>query len=226
MIYVTVVFTVIFLFFIEIFTVLFQLTGLSKQKARFQVISILTGTGYTTKESELVTSSRIRRNIAQAIMIFGFISSATIVTLLFSFINSFKGFTHRELVFIFGAFLVVYSLIVISKAGKILDRAIEKIATRALFGKNTNVIVTKDSYDNDVVIAEIVIKFMPKQLMGKRLEDASLTRQGIMLLAIERENQIITQITKDTVLEVNDTITVFGPLYNINHVFYRSIKEQ
>jgi Trk-type K+ transport system membrane component len=46
---------VIFLIVVEVITVLFKLTGLSEEKARFQVISLLTGSGFTTKEAELIT---------------------------------------------------------------------------------------------------------------------------------------------------------------------------
>ena len=35
----------------ELFTILFRLTGLPDEKARFQVISLLTGSGFTTRES-------------------------------------------------------------------------------------------------------------------------------------------------------------------------------
>lgn len=34
----------------ELFTFFFRLTGLPAEKARFQVISLLTGTGFTTRE--------------------------------------------------------------------------------------------------------------------------------------------------------------------------------
>ncbi len=224
MVYVTVVFTIAFIIFIEIFTIMFQLTGLSKQKAKFQVISILTGTGYTTKESELVTKSKIRRNIAQIIMIFGFVSSATIVTILFTFVKNFKGFTYYDLLFAITAFVGTYIVLTMSKFGKFFDKVIEKVANRALFGTDTNIIITKDSYDNDVVIAEVVIKILPSELANTTLEETAISRNGVMILAIERDGEIITKVTKDTILYKDDTITVFGPLKYINQLFYKSIK--
>ena len=38
----------------ELFTFFFRFTGLPVEKARFQVISLLTGTGFTTRESEII----------------------------------------------------------------------------------------------------------------------------------------------------------------------------
>ena len=49
----------------EVFTVLFRLIGLPEEKARFQVVSLLTGTGFTTRESEMILSTRSRRRLAR-----------------------------------------------------------------------------------------------------------------------------------------------------------------
>ena len=70
----------------ELFTFFFRLTGLPAEKARFQVISLLTGTGFTTRESEMILSSRRRRRLARATMLFGYVFNITIVS---AFINVF-----------------------------------------------------------------------------------------------------------------------------------------
>lgn len=54
----------VYVIFIEIFTIIFRLTGLTNDKARFQVISLFTNSGFTTQEAELIVSSRVRRRIA------------------------------------------------------------------------------------------------------------------------------------------------------------------
>lgn len=48
-----VIFLIIFLLFIEFFTLLFVNTGLAYNKERFQVISMLTSVGYTTNQMNL-----------------------------------------------------------------------------------------------------------------------------------------------------------------------------
>ena len=50
----------------ELFTFFFRLTGLPDERARFQVISLLTGTGFTTRESEFILASRKRRRLSAA----------------------------------------------------------------------------------------------------------------------------------------------------------------
>ena len=74
----------------ELFTFFFRLTGLPAEKARFQVISLLTGTGFTTRESEIILSSRQRRRLARITMLFGYVFNVTIVSVFINVIISMK----------------------------------------------------------------------------------------------------------------------------------------
>jgi hypothetical protein len=78
----------IFLIIIEIICVLFRLTGLPEDKARFQVISILMGTGFTTRESELITQHPTRRKLAQTVMILGYVGLAVLISFLANVIQN------------------------------------------------------------------------------------------------------------------------------------------
>ena len=54
---------------IHIYTLFLRVTGLTKEKARFQSISLLTNAGFTTSESEIITLERRRRAIAKSAML-------------------------------------------------------------------------------------------------------------------------------------------------------------
>ena len=54
---------------VRIGAIAFQLTGLSWDTAKFQALSCFTSTGFTTKEAELITTSRQRRKIASTLII-------------------------------------------------------------------------------------------------------------------------------------------------------------
>ena len=73
----------------DFFTIMFRFTGLPSEKARFQVLSLLTGTGFTTRESEIILSNRQRRTLARITMLFGYVFNITIVS---AFINVFLTF--------------------------------------------------------------------------------------------------------------------------------------
>ena len=78
----------------ELFAMLFRFTGLPDEKARFQVISLLTGCGFTTHESELLLTTKSRRRLARITMLFGYVFNITIVS---AFINVFFSLKVSEL---------------------------------------------------------------------------------------------------------------------------------
>src|SRR4051812_7700930 len=83
-------------------TVALSLTGMSRESARFQARSALTGVGFTTSEAEDVVSHPVRRRIVGALMLVG---SAGFVTAAASLFLSFGG-THNEQRLIRGFILV------------------------------------------------------------------------------------------------------------------------
>lgn len=80
------IYSVIILVVIEIFVVLFRLTGLKVEVSRFQVISMMTGTGFTTGESELILGHPIRRKLATFLILFGAFSLAVIISSISQFL--------------------------------------------------------------------------------------------------------------------------------------------
>ena len=57
----------------------FMMTGMDQKRARFQALSAFSGTGFTTKEAELIVNHPRRRQIATWLMILG---NAGIVTVI------------------------------------------------------------------------------------------------------------------------------------------------
>src|SRR5881275_478532 len=89
-------------------TVALSLTGMSRESARFQARSALTGVGFTTSEAEDVVTHPVRRRIVGGLMLVG---SAGVVTAVGSLILSF-GNTHntqrteRALILVGGLFVL------------------------------------------------------------------------------------------------------------------------
>lgn len=75
-----ILYSIIMWLVIEIAVMLFVSTGLNKQIARFQVISMLTATGFTTDESSLIIDHPIRRRIGAAVILFGYFSLAVMIS--------------------------------------------------------------------------------------------------------------------------------------------------
>jgi len=70
------------IFVVKIATVALRMTGLDEKKAYFQALSAFTGTGFTTKDSELVLQNDIRRKIVIFLMILGNAGFITVITTL------------------------------------------------------------------------------------------------------------------------------------------------
>jgi len=71
--------------FVRAATIALMMTGLDKNKARFQALSAFTGTGFTTKEAESVVNHPQRRKIMRWLMIMG---NAGIVTVIITATSS------------------------------------------------------------------------------------------------------------------------------------------
>ncbi|MFP3667839.1 TrkA C-terminal domain-containing protein [Priestia sp. SIMBA_032] len=84
----TVIYLVIIATIIEINTILFSITGIKRQVARFQVISLMTGTGFTTGESEVILGHPFRRKLGIFLILFGAFSFAVIISSLSSILSN------------------------------------------------------------------------------------------------------------------------------------------
>src|SRR3954463_16066389 len=74
-------------------TIVPAMTGMSRESARFQARSALSGVGFTTSEAESVVNHPVRRRIVQGLMVMG---SAGIVTAAASLMLSFGGAHHDQ----------------------------------------------------------------------------------------------------------------------------------
>lgn len=217
------IFILVYIMIAEIFTVLFRLTGLTEDKAKFQVISMLTNSGYTTRESEVIATSKIRRKLATITMVFGYAFSVTIVS---SVVNIFLALKKTQvkyiiwIVIILGFFVLTLYLLQKSKwVKKTFNSAIERIGNRIMFGKQSNPVIILDTYGG-VVMAEVFLTNIPKILENKMLEQTELkTKYNINILLIKRNDKIIENIMGETKVEKNDTLVVFGAKKNIRAVF-------
>ncbi|MDK2905974.1 MAG: hypothetical protein PWR12_2052, partial [Eubacteriaceae bacterium] len=121
-----------YLVIVEIFTVLFRLTGLREDKARFQAISLMTNSGYTSKESELIMNSSIRKNLATLMMLFGYIFAVSGVSLL---VNLFIRAGEAQLNWLTLLYSLLFLLIIIAITRskwliRHFDRLIEYLAQK------------------------------------------------------------------------------------------------
>ncbi len=212
--------------------VAFELTGLDWSMATFQALSCFTGTGFTTKESELITSNTQRRRIAGFLIIVG---HAGFVTLIATFANTLSpnlfssDKTISVLNGVFSPGLIPWVNLIIVIAGIFVSYHIAKFGK---FDKKlTNLlrskiikreIIKRVSFEDLVVatggygISQIEIDnhspILDKTLMNSELRDADIT-----ILAVQTKGTIIPNPPARTKISLGDKLICFGKLENIRN---------
>ena len=218
-----VLFIIVYIVISDIITVFFRLTGLTEEKARFQVISLLTNSGFTTRESEAVVSSKIRRRLARATMLFGYAFTVTIVSTTVNFFMTIDGAELRSMVillpFLLGVLLLFHMMRRSVHLKTKFDGIIESIGSRIMFGRNSNPVVLVEEYGG-MVAAHIYVQKVPDMLKGIPLKDSEImSRYNINVMMVKTKNGEARQATADTVLQPNDIIMVLGKRKAIKEVF-------
>ena len=215
---------------VRIGAIAFELTGLEWSLAKFQSLSCFTGTGFTTKEAELITGNPQRRRIASFIMVLG---NAGLVTLIATFANSLRpsssmlGAPIPFLDSMFPARLVpLANLIIIVLAAYVLYR----VFTHAGFtGKLSQVIrerIIKKELVKPVSFEELIIATggygvssidvcKESPALDKTIAEADLRGRDITVLAIEREGEIIPNPSANRKILLGDKLMCFGKLDTI-----------
>ena len=209
---------------IEIFTTIYSIEGIQLDKAQFQIISILTGTGFTTSESELMLLTKRRRKITELMMLFSYIFNISIVSTLVNIIISSAGPAINEL--IIGIVLTIINFLIIAllnKSTKVkskLENFIKKIATNVR-KKRKNPISVYDTL-GDKVIAEINVLKINNNMNNINTEKLK-EKYDIQVLVIKRGEQVISSIEPNITINYNDIVIVFGKMRNIKKIFVRGV---
>ena len=199
----------------ELFTMLFRFTGLPDEKARFQVISLLTGTGFTTRESEMFLSNRLRRRLARITMLFGYVFNITIVS---AFINVFLSLKLKQFESDYFSFLIPLSVITfifismrVPRIRAFSDRMLQSFADHIVGRTGSfNTILLLDYIGGDS-IALITLNNIPEEFADVPLSRTGLkSNTGILVLLVEHSGKKAVPAGADTVFAVGDKLTVFG----------------
>ena len=207
----------------ELFTFFFRLTGLPDEKARFQVISLLTGTGFTTRESEIIMASRRRRRLARVTMLFGYVFNITVVSAFINVFLSLKvsqlgGYIAGVLIPLAAAALIIIPLRIPAVRSRI-DRALGKLAGSILHRGDGNTVMIIDHIGSGA-IAQVELRIVPDFIKDKELSESGLKEdKNILVMLVEHVDGKAEAPTGKTVFTEHDKLTVFGDYKNICKVF-------
>lgn len=168
-------------------TVLLVATGLSRQVARFQARSALSGAGFTTRESESVVNHPLRRRVIMTLMLLGNVGLvASAGSLILGFNGGGVGKDWARVVEL-GAGLL--AIVAVSRSA-VVDRWLTALASRVL-RRYTEPFV-RDLGGLLQLAGTYSVKELAVQpgdwLADKQLADLALREEGVAVLGLTRPN--------------------------------------
>jgi hypothetical protein len=202
-----------FIVLVEVLSVAMKITGLDIEIARFQLISIITHTGFTTKESELITQHPVRRRIAKIVMLISYVVTVSLIGIIITFLTrpSFLYALVAVIILLFGVIFIINNKHIIGSFDKIVERQILKQIVKDSHKRTVEeVLKLNDEYG----VAEFVVgKDCP--INGVTLLQSGLKQKYIQVLNIDRGSGMIHFPKSDFVFDLGDKVVVYGRLDNI-----------
>lgn len=190
----------------------FMLTGLSRETARFQARSIITGTGFTTDEADHIVNHPVRRRIALTLMLIG---NAGLVTAVSTFVLSFTSTgtvaeaLQRGLLLAVGLGVLAY-LALSDRVDRYLSRLIEWMLGRVA-GFQVRDMHTILNLGGGYMVTRMEVD-PESRLADKTFRTVNLPAEGLIVLAIEHPDGTVDYAPgADDCVPPGGCVIVYGP---------------
>ncbi len=200
-----------------------MMTGMDENRARFQALSAFSGTGFTTREAELIVNHPVRRRIVTWLMILGNAGIITVIVTATSSLVTSKGFTLpiNVVILLLGIYLIY------------------RVATRRGFTKRWEDFIrsklTKSPVFEEAATEDLLhliegyglVRASIREdspFVGSSVHGGQLGERGVLILGIEREEDWISAPKGEEVIRGGDRLVVYGPLKVLTSVFKEELK--
>ncbi|PCD05635.1 hypothetical protein CMV16_22925 [Peribacillus simplex] len=212
---------IIIILVIEISVTLMKLTGLKGTVARFQVISMLTGTGFTTDESKSIIDHPVRRKISMFLILFGAFSLAVIISSISTLLTD--DLRLMELSIIIGILLVLTVLVKVPFLNNRLSNKMksemynhyelwEHPIEEVLFLEDEDVVMEIDIYEDS-------------EFIDVKAFDVISDGADINILFIESGEVKIRKELYEYKIKLGDNLFLYGNKKEIEETFSKEIEE-
>lgn len=190
-------------------TVALSVTGISREMARFQARSALTGVGFTTREAEAIVSHPVRRRIVLALMLIG---SAGIVTAIASLIVSFgdvsTGQGLRRAAILIAA---LFAIFLVARSSR-FDAWLSTLIARLMRARGLDVqdYARLLQLHGDYVVSELEVR-EGDWLADRTLGELRLRDEDVIVLGIHRDDGSYVGVPdRATRLRAGDVLIVYS----------------
>ncbi|MBN1798356.1 MAG: potassium transporter TrkA [Spirochaetales bacterium] len=196
---------------LRIATSILRFTGLSHDVAYFQARSAFTGTGYTTRESEIIVNHPLRRRVILLLM---FVRNIGFITVISSIILSFFDTQNTEEFIVRIAWLVGGTVVLIILARiKFIDILLSKVVEISMRRWKKIYVQDYESLLNLSGEFEIIDCLVAEGswLANKALSELRLIEEGVLVLGITRDDGYFVGIPKgSTRVYTQDRVILYG----------------
>ncbi|MEA1996290.1 MAG: TrkA C-terminal domain-containing protein [Gemmatimonadota bacterium] len=194
--------------------VLLTMTGLDQPTAQFQALSALTGTGFTTRASEMIVGHEVRRRIVMVLMLIGNLGMAGGIVALITIFRSYGA--QLDVIRAVSLAAVIFLIFWISGRKKMWRRLNNGLKIfleqRPMFRESTAAELL--SFHDDFSIVEIHVQASDFNV-NKALRDTDFRGRKILVLAIERNHKMIAMPEPEELIHAGDKLICYGNIESI-----------
>jgi hypothetical protein len=197
---------------VKVGAVALRMTGLDAKRAKFQALSAFTGTGFTTRDSELVVRDDRRRRVIMTLMILG---NAGFVSVLATLIGSFAQVKKAVQVPIHLVAIIVCIFLVylIGRRARLMRKLSDWIERRLAKWTGLQEIPVDEVFQLAEGYGVASIRVRPEsEVVGHSLAEKALAEKDVLVLAIERDNKTIAAPKANEVIQRGDRLVCYGRL--------------
>lgn len=197
-------------FLIRLASVALKLTGMAESNAKFQAISALTGTGFTTTEAEMIANFPIRRKIVSWLMILGNLGIVSVLsTLMISFVRTDANVEAilTQLAWMIGVIVVFFGIMLTPFVDRFFCGVISFLLKKLTFlgGRHYQKLL---QLGNEFSVSEH--QFFAKESLTPKKIQAEL--KDFTILAVRRRSGVTERFALDMApIEPDDSLIIFGP---------------
>ena len=192
-----------------------EATGMERTKARFQSLSALTGSGFTTREAESVVNHPHRRFIVSWLMFIGNAGLILFIVALILYVQSnLSSMALVRISIMIGIFVAFILFIWLGVMDKLSTRMVGWFHRKGYLKSDlpTGEIL---HHLGDYVVSRLLVDEKAKA-SGYTLKDTGIGGRDITILAIERGNTVLPLPDPETKLLSGDYILCYGKMAEMN----------
>ncbi len=193
-------------------SIAFEATGLERGKARFQALSALTGTGFTTGEAELVVNHPRRRTIATCLIFLGNAGIISFLILLIAYVRS--GIVAPSPLFI-GIVVLVLILLILSIRFGVVNAMTNAVLIVTRRKPRDRYLQTEEILHEAGRYGVVRLAVGEEAAAGMALKATGLLERGVSVLAVERKDEVLPFPEGEQQVMAGDRLLCYGEVAQV-----------